>query len=222
MYGPGPWMPNSMVKLAPDNKVQGYRSGYDGAAKTINCFSHIHEWTMAGLGMMPTVGALRTHAGFDETSYGAHFDPATEHGGIGFYEVDLHDGIKAELTATTRASLQRYTFPASNEARVLYPFLLPNEYEMHILKATVRRTGNNAIEGTIETDLPKLGLRRRPAFRPALRLAIQPALRRAGRLGEFTRPGRCHRAEILPAGRGSERLAGREGGGRCPRPGFFG
>ena len=157
MYGPGPWMPNSMVKLAPDNKVQGYRSGYDGASKTINCFSHIHEWTMAGLGVMPTVGALHTHAGFDETSYGAHFDPATEHGGIGFYDVVLNDGIKAELTATTRASLQRYTFPASNQARVLYPFMLPNEYEMHILSATVRRTANNAIEGTIKTDLPKLG-----------------------------------------------------------------
>ncbi|MCX6875990.1 MAG: glycoside hydrolase family 92 protein [Verrucomicrobia bacterium] len=33
-------------------------------------------------------------------------------------------GIKAELTATTRASLQRYTFPASEQARVMLDFLL--------------------------------------------------------------------------------------------------
>jgi predicted alpha-1,2-mannosidase len=158
MFAPGPWMPNGMVKIAPDNKVQGYRSGYDCSYKTINCFSHIHEWTMAGLGMMPTVGPLRTHAGLDDASYGSHFDPSTEHGGIGFYNVVLKEsGIKVELTATTRASLQRYTFPASDQARVLYPFMLPNEYQMHILSATVRRVGSDQIEGTIQTDLPKLG-----------------------------------------------------------------
>ena len=158
MIAPGPWMPNSMVKLAPDNRVQGYRSGYDDSFKFINCFSHIHEWTMAGLGMMPAAGPLRTQPGLDGTGYSSRFDAATEHGGIGFYDVVLKDsGIKAELTATTRASLQRYTFPASDQARVLYPFLLTNEYEMHVLRATVRRVGTSEIEGTIETDLPKLG-----------------------------------------------------------------
>ncbi len=158
MYGPGPWMPNSMVKLAPDNKVQGYRSGYDCSYKAINCFSHIHEWTMAGLGMMPTVGPLRTHAGLGEADYGSHFDADTEHGGIGFYDVLLKEsGIKVELTATTRASLQRYTFPASDQARVLYPFMIPNEYAMHILSATVRRTGPDEIEGTVQTDMPEPG-----------------------------------------------------------------
>ncbi len=158
MYGPGPWMPNSMVKIAPDNKVQGYRSGYDCSSKTINCFSHIHEWTMAGLGMMPAVGPLRTQPGLDGTGYSSRFDPTTEHGGIGFYNVLLQDsGIKVELTATTRASLQRYTFPASDAARILYPFMLSNEYEMHILGASVRRLGNNQIEGTIQTLGPKVG-----------------------------------------------------------------
>ncbi len=158
MFGPGPWMPNSMVKMAPDNKVQGYRSGFDDSLGLINCFSHIHEWTMAGLGMMPAIGPLRTHAGADGTGYGSHFDKTTEQAGIGFYEVLLKDnGIKVELTATTRASLQRYTFPASDQARVLYPFMIPNEYDMHILSVTVRRVGNNEIEGTIQTDLPKLG-----------------------------------------------------------------
>ncbi len=151
-------MPNSMVKLAPDNKVQRYRSGYDDTLGFINCFSHIHEWTMAGLGMMPSIGPLHTHAGADDTGYGSHFDKTTEQAGVGFYDVVLKEsGIKVELTATTRASLQRYTFPASDQARVLYPFMIPNEYEMHILSASVRRNGNNEIEGTIQTDVPKIG-----------------------------------------------------------------
>ncbi len=165
MYGPGPWMPNSMVKLAPDNRVQGYRSGYDDSFKFINCFSHIHEWTMAGLGMMPAVGPLRTQPGLDGTGYSSRFDAATEHGGLGFYDVVLKDsGVKVELTATTRASLQRYTFPASDQARVLYPFLLTNEYEMHVLNAAVRRVGASEIEGTIQTDMPKIGYKGEQRF----------------------------------------------------------
>jgi predicted alpha-1,2-mannosidase len=155
MIAPGPWMPFGMVKIAPDNQPECWCSGYDYTHEYIDCFSHIHEWTMAGLGMMPTVGPLRTHPGLDGAGYSSRFDKSTEHGGIGFYDVFLKDsGIKVELTATTRASLQRYTFPASDKARVMIPFLLPNEYRTHILSATVRRTGANEIEGSIKTDVP--------------------------------------------------------------------
>jgi predicted alpha-1,2-mannosidase len=157
MIAPGPWMPFSMVKISPDNQIQSWCAGYEYSHDYIDCFSHIHEWTMAGLGMMPTVGALRTHPGLDETGYSSHFDKSAEHGGIGFYDVFLKDsGIKVELTATTRASLQRYTFPASDQARVLFPFLLPNEYPMHVLSAKVRRTATNEIEGDIQTLLPHM------------------------------------------------------------------
>jgi predicted alpha-1,2-mannosidase len=155
MIAPGPWMPFGMVKISPDNQPESWCSGYDYTHEYIDCFSHIHEWTMAGLGMMPTVGPLRTHPGLDGTGYSSRFDKSTEHGGIGFYDVFLKDsGIKVELTATTRASLQRYTFPASDEARVMIPFLVPNEYRTHVLSARVRRTGENEIEGSIQTDVP--------------------------------------------------------------------
>ncbi|HEX3624967.1 MAG TPA: GH92 family glycosyl hydrolase [Verrucomicrobiae bacterium] len=155
MIAPGPWMPFGMVKIAPDNQPECWCSGYDYTHEYINCFSHIHEWTMAGLGMMPTVGPLRTHPGLDGAGYSSRFDRSTEHGGIGYYDVFLKDSrIKVELTATTRASLQRYTFPASDEARVLIPLLLPNEYRTRVLSAHVRRTGANEIEGSIKTDVP--------------------------------------------------------------------
>lgn len=157
MIAPGPWMPFGMVKLAPDNQPQGWKCGYDYNQEYIDCFSHIHEWTMGGLGMMPTLGPLVTHPGLDGSGYGSRFDKSTERGGIGFYSVLLKDsGIKVDLAATTRASLQRYTFPASDQARVMYPFLLPNEYELHVLNATVRRKGTCEIEGAIEMDLPKV------------------------------------------------------------------
>ncbi len=191
MIAPGPWMPFSMVKISPDNQSQGWCAGYEYSHEYIDCFSHIHEWTMAGLGVMPTLGPLRTQpglrraevnprtgkgllgeagvgarqgeasatqAGLDGTGYSSRFDKSTEHGGIGFYEVLLKDsGIKVELTATTRAALQRYTYPASDQARVMFDFLIPTEYQMHVLGATVRRTGPAEIEGTVRTDCPNVG-----------------------------------------------------------------
>ncbi len=157
MIAPGPWMPFGMVKIAPDNQTQGWIAGYEYSHEYIDCFSHIHEWTMGGLGMMPTVGPLRTQPGLDGSGYSSRFDKSTERGGIGFYEVLLKDtGIRVELTATTRASLQRYTFPASDRARVLFDFLLPNEYGMQVLGAKVRRTSPTTVEGVVQTDFPDL------------------------------------------------------------------
>jgi len=156
MIAPGPWMPFGMVKLAPDNQPQVWAAGYEYSHEYIDCFSHIHEWTMGGLGMMPTVGPLRTQPGLGGTGYSSRFDKTTERAGIGFYEVLLKDaGIKVELTATTRASLQRYTFPASDSARVILDFLLPNEYEMRVHGAKVRRSGPAELEGTIKTEFPE-------------------------------------------------------------------
>jgi predicted alpha-1,2-mannosidase len=101
------------------------------------------------------VGPRRTQPGLDGTGYSSRFDKSTEKAGTGFYEVLLKDsGIKVELTATTRAALQRYTYPASEQARVLFDFLLPNEYKMQVLGATVRRTGPAEIEGVIQTNFP--------------------------------------------------------------------
>jgi predicted alpha-1,2-mannosidase len=156
MIAPGPWMPFGMVKLAPDNQPQVWAAGYEYSHDYIDCFSHLHEWTMGGLGLMPTVGPLRTQPGLDGTGYSSRFDKATERGGVGFYEVFLKEpGIKAELTATTRASLQRYTFPASEQARVMLDFLLPTEYEMQVHGAKVRRSGPAELEGTIQTEFPQ-------------------------------------------------------------------
>ena len=63
MIAPGPWMPFSMVKLSPDNQNGGWQAGYDPIFETIGGFSHIHEWTMAGLSFMPTNGKLMTQVG---------------------------------------------------------------------------------------------------------------------------------------------------------------
>lgn len=56
MIAPGPWMPFSMVKMSPDNQNTGWQAGYQPSFENIGCFSHIHEWTLGGLGIMAANG----------------------------------------------------------------------------------------------------------------------------------------------------------------------
>src|ERR1700754_4083429 len=58
MLNPGATMPFGMVQLSPDNQEGVWKSGYEYSINNIGGFSHIHDWTMAGLSVMPTVGVL--------------------------------------------------------------------------------------------------------------------------------------------------------------------
>lgn len=154
MIAPGPWMPFSMVKLSPDNQNPGWQSGYDPAYESIGTFSHIHEWTMAGLGTMPTNGKLQTNIGDqsifkkDSTAYRSSFDKASEVSDVGYYHVELTDyGIRAELTSTTRCGFQRYTYPKGTDSRVMIDLKIPAEYRYEVLDSRITRVSGRRIEG---------------------------------------------------------------------------
>lgn len=151
MIGPGPWMPFGMVKIMPDNEDQRWKAGYEYQIENIMGFSHIHEWTMAGLLTMPVTGDLKVQPGPDsdpDQGYRSRIDKKSEQARIGYYGVRLTDyDIKAELTATTRASLQRYTFPASDSARVMVDLFFPSEYQWVLKDAVVRKVSDTEIEG---------------------------------------------------------------------------
>ncbi|MEC3878151.1 GH92 family glycosyl hydrolase [Parapedobacter sp. 10938] len=154
MIAPGPWMPFSMVKLSPDNQNPGWLSGYDPAFESIGTFSHIHEWTMAGLGTMPTNGKLKTKIGDqsifkkDSTFYRSSFDKSTEVTDVGYYKVELSDyNIRAELTSTTRCGFQRYTYPGEKDSRVMIDLKIPAEYRYDILDSRITRVSPRRIEG---------------------------------------------------------------------------
>ena len=77
MIAPGPWMPFGMVKLSPDNQNQGWQAGYQPSLENIGCFSHVHEWTLGGLGVMPVNGPLLTTVGDErhpDTGYRSRMD----------------------------------------------------------------------------------------------------------------------------------------------------
>ncbi|MBQ9888148.1 MAG: GH92 family glycosyl hydrolase [Bacteroidales bacterium] len=152
MIAPGPWMPFSMVKMAPDNQNSGWQSGYQPSFESVACFSHIHEWTLGGLGLMATNGPLMTVPGHEQKpdeGYRSRIDKQTEKAPIGYYSVILEDyGILAELTATTRCGVERFNFPADREGnRIQVDFNIPHEYRTFIRDAAVRRISDTCIEG---------------------------------------------------------------------------
>jgi len=152
MIAPGPWMPFSMVKLSPDNQNEGWQAGYDPIFETIGGFSHIHEWTMAGLSIMPTNGKLISKVGDEKNpdeGYRSKLNKETEEAPIGYYKAELTDyNIIAELTATTRCGFQRYTFPKDKEgSRILLDLQNPAEYSYNLEKVLIKKVSDTRVEG---------------------------------------------------------------------------
>ncbi|HEY4154111.1 MAG TPA: glycoside hydrolase domain-containing protein, partial [Puia sp.] len=161
MIAPGPWMPFSMVKMSPDNQNAGWQAGYQPTYESIGTFSHIHEWTMAGLGIFASNGKLKTKIG-DElkpgSGYRSGIDKKTEEAPIGYYKAQLTDyHIKAEVTATTRCGFERFTFPADRDsARILVDLHVPAEYDYQLKEISVKKVSDYRIEGFAHQLTPRV------------------------------------------------------------------
>ncbi|MBN2475103.1 MAG: GH92 family glycosyl hydrolase [Pirellulales bacterium] len=151
MLYPGPSTPFSMVKLSPDNQRQSWKAGYEYTILNIAGFSHLHSWTMGGLLTMPTVGELKVVPGTEndpDAGYRSRFSHQREVASPGYYAVTLDDyGVRAELTSTCRAGMQRYTFSKADQARILFDLLTPTEYGYTVHDARVVKVSDTEIEG---------------------------------------------------------------------------
>ncbi|MFM7152860.1 MAG: GH92 family glycosyl hydrolase [Bacteroidota bacterium] len=151
MQFPGASMPFGMVKLSPDNQRQGWKAGYEYNIENIAGFSHIHSWTMDGLLMMPTTGPLQIVPGDEQDpdgGYRSRIRHERETAVPGYYSVFLEDTkIKAEMTATTRAGFQRYTFPKSDNARVMIDLQIDSEYGTELTDAHITKVSDREIQG---------------------------------------------------------------------------
>lgn len=160
MIAPGPWMPFGMVKLSPDNQNTCWQAGYQPSIESIGCFSHIHEWTMSGLSMMPTSGPLQIHPGDEsdpDSGYRSRIDKNSESAPLGRYHVHLTDtGIDVDLTATSRAALHRYTFPGGGKGRVMIDLHIPSEYDYQLKDVQMRLVSPTRIEGYSHQLTPRV------------------------------------------------------------------
>lgn len=155
MLNPGATMPFGMVQLAPDNQGGVWKSGYEYTLNNVGGFSHIHSWTMAGLSVMPTVGALNTRRGPADgpttgwtTGYRSRVYKETEKARPGYYAVTLMNGnIHTELTSTTRSGFFRFTFADEEHAHILLDLDVPFENTAQVLDAKITRVSDTEIEG---------------------------------------------------------------------------
>ena len=127
---PGATTPFGLVQLSPDTGTKGWDwcSGYHWSDKSIMGFSHTHisGTGCADLGdvlFMPTVGKVNLLPGTKEKpedGYRSVFSHDDEKASPGFYSVKLKKyGVFAELTATPRVGVHRYTYPKSDQANVI-------------------------------------------------------------------------------------------------------
>lgn len=67
--------------------------------------------------LMPTTGAVTSS---NPSEYASSFIHAREQAHPDYYQVLLDSGVRVDLTATTRTGWQRYTFPRTSQANVLF------------------------------------------------------------------------------------------------------
>ena len=124
-------VPFGLVQLGPTSIPQTWDwcSGYHDSDNTVIGFSHMH---LSGTGIgdlfditvMPTIGPTTPARGTEndpQSGAWSYADRSKEVYEPGYYGVPLERyGIVAELTATSRVGFHRYTFPASDDAKLLF------------------------------------------------------------------------------------------------------
>lgn len=171
---PGASAPFGMVQLSPDTDtipysigkgyvpdVYRYCAGYQYNDKSIVGFSHTH---FSGTGhsdlgdflIMPTTGLLQLNPGTADNTlsgYRSAFTHSSEMASPGYYSVTLNDHqIKAELSATERVGLHRYTFAASESAHIILDMVAGiYNYNGKVVWSSIRVENDTLVTGYRQT-----------------------------------------------------------------------
>jgi len=153
---PGPCLPHGMVQLSPDTGEDGWDwcSGYHESDHSLMGFSLTHLSGTGGADMgdilfMAYTGEWKTEPGskeHPEEGYRSVFSHNDEQASVGYYSALLKSyDIKAELTATKRCGMQRYSFPKAGNHNIILD--LDRGIGNHTVSSSVRFVGRDAIEG---------------------------------------------------------------------------
>src|ERR1700761_3029347 len=164
---PGATVPFGMVQLSPDTEIfpfkQSYKwaSGYRYEDTTILGFSHTHfsgsgHSDLGDVLLQPISGDVQLEPGDIEkpgSGYRSRFSHKQERAEPGYYAVDLLDyGIHAELTASARVGMHRYTYPVGKPAHVLVDLRSSiYNYPGKVLWSRLRIRGDGTVTGMRET-----------------------------------------------------------------------
>lgn len=144
---PGATTPFGMVQLSPDTEDHGF--GYHYTNTSVRGFSMNH---MSGPGcpnegdvfFTATTGPITTQVQDFQSPYSHKQESASP----GYYQVRLLQwDINAELTATDRTGIARFTFPAGKSANILLPL---SHTLNEVNAASVHVVGDRSIAGYVE------------------------------------------------------------------------
>lgn len=203
---PGATLPFGLVQLSPDTRLTGWDgcSGYHYSDSVVYGFSHTH---LSGTGvsdygdilLMPTVGKPK----FNNVDYSSSFSKKNEKATAGYYSVFLDKPkVLAELTATARVGMHRYSFPKTDSANIV----LDLEHRDEVLDSWVRFVSKTEIHGyrrstawakdqhvyfAMRFSKPYAGLHIENKTTDAIQLAGELKKYLAGELRNFTLSGKA-------------------------------
>jgi predicted alpha-1,2-mannosidase len=113
--------PFGMISLFPDTQTGGdWGSGYLYNTDTIKGFSHVHDWQLAGVSVMPVTSHDNEQLDLFN-DYKSKFSHKDEIVFPGYQSVNLDRyQIKAEISSTNRVGFHRYSFPNTTIGTVLF------------------------------------------------------------------------------------------------------
>lgn len=144
-------VPFGAVQLGPSNITQGWDwcSGYHISDSTLVGYAHTH---LSGTGIgdkgdllfMPFTGTTKGLLAADYMSTYTHDNQITQ---AGYYSLtDNLYGVRAELTATERVGYHRYTYPSSDDAKLLINLRQGTGWDK-ATKCVVHKVDDTTIEG---------------------------------------------------------------------------
>ncbi|PKS11531.1 hypothetical protein jhhlp_003296 [Lomentospora prolificans] len=120
---PGPTYPYGMAKPCPDSMIRGENAaGFVSDSSPIGGFSHLHD---SGTGGNPSMGnfPIFAHPGCPSDDYTqCNYTignrmlprvPGTAEAHVGYFALNLTNNVRAEMTASKRSALYRFTFPTT-------------------------------------------------------------------------------------------------------------
>ena len=153
---PGAVVPHGMIQPSPDTRIDGWDacSGYYYEDSTINGFSHTH---VSGTGccdygdvlLMPTVGEQRyqtTDPQSQQLAYSSAFSHENETAEPGYYSVTFDNGIKTELTVTSRCGMHAYQYPVHSVHGLTLDLTTARNWDRTVM-TSIKKINNRTIQG---------------------------------------------------------------------------
>ncbi|HVT35772.1 MAG TPA: GH92 family glycosyl hydrolase, partial [Nevskiaceae bacterium] len=158
---PGPFAPFGLVHVGPDSEGPLNYGGYSYQNTLISGFSHVHMsagvYKGGEIPFMPLTGNV-TPGDLSSTgwpsevpAYASPFTHVLESASAGYYSVTLlRYGVQAELTATPRAAMHRYTYQLPGQTPRLLIDVSRDLRGHHTASATMH--GDGTLTGSVTTD----------------------------------------------------------------------